>query len=332
MQPPEILYLTRSEVIEAAPTPAESVQLAEQVLREHGEGQVENPPKPGLHPLPGTFIHAMPGLLRRTPRVGLKWVSGFFENPRRGLPSISGLLVLNDPETGIPTAVMDCTYVTAARTAAVSGVAARYLARPESEVLGIVGAGVQGRYNLITIKSAVPRLRSVRVFDTASETLQRFAAGMGRHVDCAIEPVGSIEEAIRGADIVITATGQLHEVLFRADWVKAGALVLPVHSFGWERDAIVRSDRFVVDDWAQFKSGLVGPGRFYDSLPEPSAELGEIVAGAKPGRESADERIIDFNRGMAVQDVALGSEILERARARGLGTPLTQLDGKLPYT
>ena len=108
--------------------------------------------------------------------------------------------------------------------------------------------------------------------------------------------------------------------------------MLPVHSWGWEREAIVRADKFVADDWAQLRNGVVGPGKPYDSLPEPYAELGEIVVGAKPGRQSPIERIIDFNYGMAVNDVAMGNEVLARAKAAGLGTPLRQLDGTPPST
>ena len=332
MAPPELLYLTQQEVIDVAPSLADSVDLIEGVLREHGEKQVENPPKPGVHPLPDTFIHAMPAFLRRRRQVGLKWVSGFFDNPTLGLPSISGLIILNDPNTGVPTAVMDCAYLTALRTAAASGVAARHLANPDAAVLGIVGAGVQGRFNLITVKTAVPALRTVRLFDVVERTSTHFVREMAGHVDCEIQAVDSMAEAILGADVVVTATSQLHEVLFKAAWVREGALVLPVHSYGWEREAIEQADKFVADDWAQLRASVVGPGKLYETLPEPYAELGEIVVGRKPGRESPTERIIDFNYGLAIHDVAMGHEVLARARAKGLGTPLKQLDGVMPFS
>jgi ornithine cyclodeaminase/alanine dehydrogenase len=332
MNTADLLYLSRKEVIELAPSPAEAVELAAGVLREHADGQVENPPKPAVHPLPDAFIHAMPGLLRGRRAVGMKWVSGFFGNPARGLPSISGLIVLNDAETGLPTAAMDCTYVTALRTAAVSAVAARHLARPGAAVLGIVGAGLQGRYNLLTLCDVLPALREVRVFDVSAETLARFVEVMGGRVGPTVRPVGSMEDALAGAEVVVTATGWLDHPIFKAAWVQEGALVLPVHSRGWEQGIFERADKFICDDWTQFRASLGAPGGFYDPLPEPYAELGEVVAGRKPGREAPTERIVDFNYGMAAQDVGMASEIFARARERGRGTVLPQLDGVLPFS
>ena len=119
---PELLYLSQQEVIDVAPTIAESIAIVEGALGEHGEGEVENPPKPAVHPLPKTFIHAMPALLKRKKQVGMKWVSGFAVNYEKGLPTISGLIIMNDAETGIPTAIMDGIYVTAVRTASASAV------------------------------------------------------------------------------------------------------------------------------------------------------------------------------------------------------------------
>ena len=136
---------------------------------------------------------------------------------------------------------------------------------------------------------------------------------------------------LAGADLLVTATGQLHSVEFLADWVCRGALVLPVHSAGWEPAVIRQADRFVVDDWQQFNSSLGGPDGFYGEMPEPHAQLGEIVAGARPGRESPDERVISFNYGLAIQDIAMASEVLRRARERGMGVRLTQLDGTMPF-
>ncbi|MEN8129351.1 MAG: ornithine cyclodeaminase family protein [Pseudomonadota bacterium] len=328
-----LLYLSQQDVIDVAPTVAESVDIVEYALHEHGEKQVENPPKPGVHPLPRTFIHAMPALLRRKKQVGMKWVSGFSSNYERGLPNISGLIIMNDPETGIPTAIMDGVFVTAMRTAAASAVAARYLARSDSRVLSIVGAGIQGRYHLLTIKSTVPAIERVRVFDVIPETLERYVSEMGQYVDCEIEAADSIDDAIRDADILVSTAAKLRgQVVFKEDCIRPGALALPVHSLGWAPEAIRSADKLVVDDWHQLSSALIGPGKSYESFPEPHAELGEIIAGKKPGRETDIERIIGFNYGLAIEDVAMGSKILARAQAKGIGTQLKQLDGSLPYT
>jgi len=301
------------------------------VFAEHGAGRVENPPKPGVHPLPDTFIHAMPGYLTGPRQVGMKWIGGFFANAARGMPSLSGLIVLNDAETGYPTAVMDAAYITALRTAAASAVAAKYLARPDSATVGVVGAGLQGRYNLLALKEVLGGLSRVLVHDIRPEATAKYAADMAAAAGLEIAPADSAAEAIAGADVAVTATSQLAGVAFRADWLGPGQLVLPVHSRGWERAAIDRADKFVVDDWEQFRTSMTGEEAFYESLPEPYAQLGEIVAGAKGGRESDAELIVDFNYGLAIHDVAVGHEVLARAKAKGLGTTLPQLDGQFPF-
>ena len=326
----ELVYLSQQDVIDAAPSLGETIGIIEGVFAEHGAGRVENPPKPGVHPLPDAFIHAMPGQLTGKRQVGMKWIGGFFANAAQGLPSLSGLIVLNDAETGFPTAVMDAAYITALRTAAASGVAAKYLARPDSTTLGVVGAGLQGRYNLLALAEVLPALSHVRVFDTRSEAMDAYIAEMAGPAGVRIVPVASARDAITGADVVITATGWLDDPIFRADWLGPGQLILPIHARGWERAAIDRADKFIVDDWGQFSASMTGSGGFYESLPEPYAELGQVVTGAKAGRESADELIIDFNYGLAIHDVAVGHEVLARALADGRGTTLPQLDGQFP--
>jgi len=330
MQKVECLYLSQQDVVDVGLTLADAVGIVEGALREHGAGQVENPPKPGIHPLPDAFIHAMPGYLRRKQAAGMKWVSGFPGNPARGLPTIMGLIVLNDPATGQPIAVMDCAYITALRTAAASGVSARHLARRDAEVIGLVGAGLQGRYNLLVLRDVLPQIRSARVFDVDGPTLERFVTEMRGRLPFAVEPVGSARDAITSADVAVTATGHLDDRIFEAAWIKEGALVLPVHTRGWQQVVFERVDKFVVDDWGQFRHVFGRQGGYYWPLPEPYAELGQIVVGSKPGRGSDSERIINFNYGMGIHDVAMACEVLARAKAKGLGTPLTLMDGPLP--
>lgn len=131
---------------------------------------------------------------------------------------------------------------------------------------------------------------------------------------------------------MITATGKLDRPIFEEGWVGEGALVLPVHSAGWAFDMLETADRLVCDDLGQFRAFLGPPHGFYDRLPEVDAELGEIVVGAKPGRESAGERIIvDFNLGIAIHDVAMASGVLARAQAQGLGRRLALTDGAFPH-
>lgn len=331
MNPIEFLFLSQQDVIDTGVDLEIAIEVAEEVFREHAEGEVENPPKPGIHPHGHDFIHAMPGYLKRKGVAGVKWVSGYDDNRSRGLPRIMGIVVLNDVETGVPVAVMDGTYITALRTPAVSAVAMRYLANPNSRVVGLVGAGVQGRYHLRVLKDVLPSLERVRVFDVEADVTSRFVAEMGEHVPIALEAGHSAEDVIRGADVVITAPGNLDRPIFEEAWSRDATLVLPIHSKGWERRLLEAADKLIVDDWGQFQRYLGPPDGFYDALPEPYAELGQVVAGRCPGRERARERIVSYNPGLAMQDVGLAATILARAREKGLGTMLTLADRPLPF-
>ena len=171
----QILYLSQAEVASVGLGMAEIIQLLEKAFEEKGYGRVEMPPKPGIHPGEGdNFIHAMPAYIPALNSAGIKWVSGFPKNAQKGLPYITGLLILNDPETGIPLAVMDCEWITAMRTAAASAVAAKRLARPESARLGILGCGVQGITN--TEALSVPfSIEEVFAYDILPEAIEKFS-------------------------------------------------------------------------------------------------------------------------------------------------------------
>lgn len=326
------LYLSMQDVIDVGLTFGEAVDIVEDVFREHGAKQYENPPKPGVHPRDDAFIHAMPGYLVQKKAVGLKWVSGFSSNPIKGLPTIMGLIILNDVETGQPIAAMDGAYITALRTAAASGVSARYLANEDCKVIGLVGAGIQGRYHLLTLNEVLSGIEHAKVFDTNNGVLERFVATMDEMLPFKLEAGRSAEDVIKGADIVVTATGKLDQPIFEEQWVKEGALLLPVHTRGWEVKMLDRADKLVTDDWAQFCEYAGPPHGFYSSLPDPYFELGEIIVGTKPGRESRSERIINFNVGIAIHDVAMASVVLDRARQNGKGTTLTLMDRALPFS
>src|SRR5512136_3270185 len=164
MSDQKILYLSQAEVASLGVSMREIIDTLEAAFREHGSGKVEMPPKPGIHTMPDAFIHAMPAFIPALHSAGIKWVSGYPDNQKRGLPYITGLLILNDVETGIPYAVMDCAWITAYRTGAASALAARYLARPESRVVGILACGVQGRTNLEALKVLFP-IEQVYAYD-----------------------------------------------------------------------------------------------------------------------------------------------------------------------
>ena len=190
-----ILYLSRKDV-EATQLPmSEIIQALEAMFHEKGNGKVEMPPKPGIHTRPDAFIHAMPAYIPSLQAAGLKWVSGYPGNQAKGLPYITGLLILNDPDTGIPLAVMDCTWITAQRTGAATALSAKYLARPDSVSVGIVACGVQGRSNLEAL-ACLFKIQKVKAYDLHPEVAQRYAREMAGHLQIDIEPVKTLSEAV----------------------------------------------------------------------------------------------------------------------------------------
>jgi ornithine cyclodeaminase/alanine dehydrogenase len=316
-----IRYLSLKDVLAVRRVFDEAVTLIEKSLREHGLKRGENPAKISVHPRTGSFITAMPASLPDMGVCGLKWVSGFQANLPKGLPAINAVIVLNNPANGLPLAVMDGTWITAVRTVAVSIVASRLLCNEGVRTLAIVGCGLQGRYHAVALGSEFPTLSLVRIYDNYPPSLSSFEAEVASKCPrLKVEVCRSAEAAIREADLVVTATGKLLKPVFQHEWVAAGALVLPVHTFGWEPSTPAAMDRFVVDDRAQFKEYSHG---CYHPLPEsPPVETGEIVAGSAHGRQDSTERIINFNTGLAVHDILMAKTILERAEEKGIGTLL----------
>jgi ornithine cyclodeaminase/alanine dehydrogenase-like protein (mu-crystallin family) len=245
----DFLFLSQEDVLAVGLSMPEIIDTIEAVFKEHGHKRFENPPKPGIHPRSNAFIHAMPGYLPALKAAGLKWVSSYPSNQSAGLPAVMGVMLLNDVETGRPLALMDCRWITAVRTAAVSAVAAKYLANNTSQQIGIVGAGTQGRYNLLALKEVLPNLNRVRVFDTFQNALDGFVRIMGAETSLVIEAVEAPREAILDSDVIVTATGKLEGPVYQEQWVKPGALVLPVHHRGWENIFLHKADMFVCDDW-----------------------------------------------------------------------------------
>jgi len=317
-----ILYLGEEDVAGLGLTMRDVIELVERGLREHGEKRVEMPPKPGIHPAEGVFVHAMPAFVPGLGAAGMKWVTGSSVARSRGLPYISGIFVLNDPETGIPICVMGCKWLTDMRTGAVSAVAAKYLARRDSRVLGIVGAGAQARTQLLGLMEVL-NLEEVRVYDIDRGAAEGYAREMGAKTGLDIRPVSSAEEAVRGSDVVVTAVPVGVEPFVEKDWIGEGVLALPLElNYAWKDEAIFYFDKFVVDDREQTEYHARETGR---PLPEPYAELGEIVTGKKPGRESYEEKIMDMNYGLAIHDVVVGKRIYELALEKGVGTWLKLL-------
>jgi len=317
----QLLYLTQSDIVSIGLPMEEIIELLEIAFREKGAGKVEMPPKPGIHPGGGdNFIHAMPAYIPAMGSAGVKWVSGFPENFKHGLPYITGLLILNDPETGVPISVMDCVWITAMRTAAATAVAARRLARTDSSVLGVLGCGVQGRTNTAALNVAFP-LKKVMAYDVNPDQELSFAQEITSQFGLDVVGVDNPRDAVTGCDMVVTA-GPILKVphcTIQADWMDEGAFasLVDFDSY-WHPDALKKVDKFCTDDVPQINHYKeVG---YFQDIPPIHADLGELVTGQKPGRESKTERTIACNLGLAMDDMAVAPTLYQRATELGIGT------------
>lgn len=317
----QLLYLSQAEVESVGLTMAEIINLLEKAFKEKGEGRVEMPPKPGIHPGEGdNFIHAMPAYIPAMNSAGVKWVSGFPENYKRGLPYITGLLILNDPETGIPVSVMDCVWITAMRTAAATAVAARRLARSDSSVLGILGCGVQGRTNTEALKVLFPLAR-VMAYDVRPEAVESFAQYVATELDLEVVPVDQPREAVTGCDLVVTAGPILKKphATIQVGWLEEGAFasLVDFDSY-WHPAALNEVDKFCTDDVAQLEH--YREAGYFQDIPPIYGDLGELVAGKKSGRQSTGERTMACNLGLAMDDMAVAPTLYQRAIEQDIGT------------
>jgi ornithine cyclodeaminase/alanine dehydrogenase-like protein (mu-crystallin family) len=319
----KLLYLSQADVATCGPTMPEIVAALELMFREKGEGRVEMPPKIGVHTMPDAFIHAMPASIPAQNAVGVKWVGGYPANRQRGLPYITGLLILNDQETGVPISLMDCTWITAQRTGAATAVAAKYLARPDSTTVGMLGCGVQGRSNLEALKTAFP-LKKVFAYDTHADRAARYAQEMSKQLEIEAVPVAHPKQAVVQSDIVVTAGPILRKphATIPPGWLAKGAFasLVDFDSY-WQPAALLEADKFTTDDVPQLHHYRdLG---YFQNIPPIHADLGELVTARKPGRQSPDERTIACNLGLALDDLAVAPLIYSRALEMQIGTWLS---------
>jgi 2,3-diaminopropionate biosynthesis protein SbnB len=335
MKPAELLFLSQEDTIAAGVLDMSLVvPTMEEVFRLHHQGDYVLPSKSVLRwgdkeseSIRGR-INSMPGWIGGDIQaVGIKWIASSPMNPfKHDLPRASAVIVLNDPGTLLPIAVMDGTAISAARTGANTGVAARYLAKPGSRALGLIGAGVQNRTQLLALKYAMPSLEDIRVYDIDLNRAQAFAQEMSLRIGSEIRVVASAYEAVCGADIFVSAT-VTQEPIVKADWIEPGVFYSHVGSHECEFEVINRMDKLVVDDWEEIKHrGVETLAILYSSgtIRDDSiyAELGEIVDGYKRGRERDDETIYLNTVRMGIEDVALANRVYERAMSLGLGQKL----------
>lgn len=320
---------------------AKTIEDLEEVLRLHHRGNTVVPAKVALRwgdrhsEETRGRINAMPGHVGGNVDVsGIKWIASAPMNPiEHRMPRASALTVLNDPYKGFPLCVMDGTVISVMRTGGITGVAAKYLATKNSRVVGLIGAGVQNRTQLMALKEALPHLERIKVYDLKKERSEAFAESVSQEIGADVTTADRAEEAVIGSDVVVSATTAKAPII-KAEWVKEGMFIANVGGYETEFDVLKKADKIVVDDWYQVKhrGTQTTAIMFNEGLLEDQdiyANLGALVSMEKPGREN-DSELIFFNPvGMGIEDIIVANRVYKTARVKGVGTTLELWDSPL---
>jgi alanine dehydrogenase len=330
---PEIYltYLNRLDIEAAALTDTEIIATIEASLGMQGRGETVIEPRTHLEPRAGAEGHfnVLRGFIGGEIGVaGVKVVGDFVGNYTRGLPSELGLLCLFDPQTGAPVAVLDASGITDMRTGAVTAVGAKYLAPARPRTLGHIGSRGTAYWN-VRLLEALFGFETIRVHSRRAASRTEFAARLSRELGKQVVAAADWRSCVEGADIVVEASRlSLPEPLLRTEWIKPGALVIPYGTMSAVELSLTDiMSKIVVDDWGQCRGGKFGALRAHVEAGKLTgetlhAELGQIVAGLRPGRESDDETILFWHRGLSLSDIALGHALLARATTIGAGQRL----------
>ncbi|MDR7664638.1 alanine dehydrogenase [Methanosarcina sp. Z-7115] len=319
----EVLWLAQDEVKSVMDMHSD-MQVVERAFRQHGLGRVQMPPKSYLYYTAyNGDLRTMPAYLEEENITGVKIVNVHPGNPDRGLPTVMALIILISPETGAPVAIMDGTYLTDIRTGAAGGIAAKYLARKDSKVIGLVGTGNQAKTQLEALFEVFdPEL--VKITSRTKESCERFIREMADITPCEIRYEEEVEE-VCNCDILVTTT-PTRKPIIKAQWIKEGTHInaIGADAVGKEEldpELLIRS-KIVVDDIVQaLHSGEVNVpiSKHYISENDIHAQLGEVITGLKPGRTSEEEITIFDSTGLAIQDVASAHLVYVRAVSKKLG-------------
>ncbi|MEM8813777.1 MAG: ornithine cyclodeaminase family protein [Pseudomonadota bacterium] len=324
-------FLNRFDIEELALTDSDILDAIEMGLAMQGRGETAIEPRMHIHPRAGVEGHF--NVLRGwiggdVDAAGVKVVGDFVDNYKSGRPSEYGVLTLFDPRMGAPTAILDATGITEMRTGAVTAIGAKHLAPHNPKVLGHVGARGTAYWN-VRLLDRLFDFDEIRVHSRRPESREGFAARLSEDLGKPVNATTDWQSCVDGADIIVEASRlSKPEPMLKTAWIKPGALVIPYGTMSAvELDLTDIMAKMVVDDWGQARAGTFGALRAHvdaGKLSEATlhAELGEIVAGLKPGRESAEETVLFWHRGLSLSDIALGHKMLEKARALGIGQKL----------
>jgi alanine dehydrogenase len=326
-----ITYLNGPDIAQLALTESEILNAVESGLKAQGQQQTVIEPRMHLVPENSTIGHfnVLRGVVKPLGLAGVKVVGDFVNNYQRGLPSEMAILNLFDPETGMPKAILDASGITDMRTGAVTALGAKHLARKTSKILGHIGARGTSYWN-VRLLNHLFDFDEIRVHSKRPESRNAFAARLQQDLGKKIIVTEDWESCVRDADIIVEASRlPAPTPMLKTAWIKRGALAIPYGTMSAVELSLTDiMDKMVVDDWGQCRKGLpFGALRQHvdsDRLTEQNlhAELGQIVAGLKPGRQSDDETNLFWHRGLSLSDIALGHAMLEKAARLGLGQRL----------
>jgi len=310
-------YLSRADVEAVGLTATEVIEILDGAFRAKRAGDVEMPPKIGVHPRDDAFIHAMPAYIADTDAVGLKWVAGYASNQPLGIPYIHGLLLLSDAATGRPLAVMDATWITEVRTAAASILGIRALAEGPVVTIGIIGCGRQGNVHLALAQQVFPTLRRALLFDRHRERADALAAA---NATLETEVASAAEEIGAGAHVVVTTAAIVRNPerpLRRAHLPEAMVACAVDFDASLSEDLFEDAAMFVVDDLAQYR--YYRQQGYFAGYPAEAVELADVLAAHTPHPRGLK---VYVPLGIALEDVAVAAEINRRAAEAGLGREL----------
>ena len=325
-----ITYLNGPDIDQLAMSDQEILDAVEEGLRAAGHGETVIEPRMHLKPDPAFNGHfnVLRGYVAPLNAAGVKIVGDYVDNYKQDLPSEMALLNLFDPRTGMPQAILDATAITEMRTGALTALGAKYLAPKKPKVLGHIGARGTAYWN-VRLLDHLFDFEEIKVHSRRPESRNSFAMRLRQDLNKQVSATDDWEKCLNGADILVEASRlPAPEPLFKTEWIKQGALVIPYGTMSTlELDHTDIMDKIVVDDRGQMNAGPFGALRPHINAGKVSpetvyGEIGEIVAGALPGRESDDETILFWHRGLATSDIALGAAMLEKAKQLRLGQQL----------
>ena len=315
------LLLSASDIAGSAPPLAEIIALVAETYRMEARGEAEVPAKVAVNPrAPGSFLHAIPAWVSGADALGMKWISYFPENKARGLPDSTGVIILADPESGAPVAIMEGMWITYARTSACAAVASQLLAANRPRRLGLIGCGGLGGWSLRMLAAAHPSIDEVFVASRRAATREAFCEAMAREGPWRLFPVDDVRQAVEGMDIVVSSVPKLEEHPVRGAWWSAGAVMIPLDVTGaWDDDVYRMADVIAHDGEENLRRAFE---RYRPNLkldPRRSVRLQDLAAGSSTGRKGRGDRILVYVTGIGSVDMVLAREIFRRATEAGRG-------------